>query len=78
MGNDAPSFNVSPQSADDVFIGETMEPLAVYAFMPKAAYDGEPLGNLRYPAMKGGIKADDLTESRVMLGDCINALDLTG
>ncbi len=55
-----------------------MEPVAVYPLMPETAHDRKSLGHLRYPAVKGGVKADHLAESRVVLGDGIDAFDLTG
>jgi hypothetical protein len=78
MCNVDPSFHVVAQSTEYAFIGKTMEPGAAYPLMPEATYDWQPLGNLRYPAVKGCIKADYLSESRVVLGYCINVFDLSG
>lgn len=55
-----------------------MKPVAMYPLMPEAANYRQPLGHLRHPAVKGGIKTNHLLESRVVRGHCINVFELTG
>jgi len=78
MGNDNPSTNFVTQGTNDVLVGEAVEAITVYTFMPKAPRKGKPLGNLRHVAVKSSIEAHHLTQFGVVFSHRIDSLDLAG
>ena len=52
------------QDAGDVFVGESVESIALDAFRRQGARDRERLGDRRVGAMESGVEAGDLRYGR--------------